>query len=521
MLLLSISLAGFGQKRTPKTFFDYNNVEIKNLRKHNTPYSDMGPTFVRNSLWFSSFLDQNSRMKVRKVKRNMFFLREARIDTDGIVLQEEKPEIKLPLYDTRYHAGPGSYCEATKELFMTVSNTDEYLTDNRVVVKTASIKLKIDIWKEENGKWVRTGDFPYHHPGYSYGHPSISSTGDTLFFSSNDTQYGNNGGIDIYMSIRKNGQWQKPVPLGTQINSAGDDMFPHFFRGHTLFYASSGKAQGKTDLDIYMSKLENGKFTEPVAIDVLNSDKDDYGLIIAPSEKVGYLSSARDGGEGEDDIYAILLEKIEIITKLKLHVVDSETQQALNEVHVVYNDLPKEYTNEGGEHIRQFDPEVGYSVSLEKEGYYPFCTNLHAEDLEKQGDSIYYVAIDMTKLEVGKSVELKNINYDYDDWKILPESEIELDRLVKYLSENTNVKVELASHTDSRGSDKYNMRLSQKRSDAAVQYIISKGINSSRIIAKGYGESRLKNRCTDGVECSEAEHRENRRTEFTILEYMD
>lgn len=122
------------------------------------------------------------------------------------------------------------------------------------------------------------------------------------------------------------------------------------------------------------------------------------------------------------------------------------------------------------------------------------------------------------KVVVGQKFVMENIYYDFDKWDILPESEIELNKLVKVMNDNPSWKVELGSHTDCRGSDPYNKILSQKRSDSAVAYIISKGIAEDRIIAKGYGETELVNKCDDGVKCSEAEHRKNRRTEFKILE---
>jgi outer membrane protein OmpA-like peptidoglycan-associated protein len=113
---------------------------------------------------------------------------------------------------------------------------------------------------------------------------------------------------------------------------------------------------------------------------------------------------------------------------------------------------------------------------------------------------------------------MENIFYDYDKWDILPESEIELNKLVEIMNDNPSWKVELGSHTDARGSDSYNEKLSQKRSDSAVNYIVNKGISKNRITAKGYGETQLINRCKNGVECSDEEHRQNRRTEFKILE---
>ena len=121
-------------------------------------------------------------------------------------------------------------------------------------------------------------------------------------------------------------------------------------------------------------------------------------------------------------------------------------------------------------------------------------------------------------MEVGKSFVIKNILYDFDDDAIRADASIELDRLVAFLNENPNIRIELSSHTDSRGNNNYNLNLSQRRAKSAVNYLISKGISSSRLEAKGYGETRLTNRCADAVSCSEAEHQANRRTEIQIIE---
>jgi outer membrane protein OmpA-like peptidoglycan-associated protein len=121
------------------------------------------------------------------------------------------------------------------------------------------------------------------------------------------------------------------------------------------------------------------------------------------------------------------------------------------------------------------------------------------------------------KLNTGNTfINLDQVLYDYNKWDLRPESIVELDKLVKYMKSN-DLKVELSSHTDARGEDVYNEWLSQQRSNSCVNYIISKGISSTRIIAKGYGEYRLKNRCANGVECTDAEHQKNRRTELRIL----
>jgi outer membrane protein OmpA-like peptidoglycan-associated protein len=126
----------------------------------------------------------------------------------------------------------------------------------------------------------------------------------------------------------------------------------------------------------------------------------------------------------------------------------------------------------------------------------------------------------MYKKEMDKTFVLKDIYYDFDKWNILPESEIELNKLIQIMRDNPDLKVELGSHTDARGRDDYNKILSQKRSESAVAYIISRNIDKSRLVAKGYGETQLINHCGNGVECSDSEHRQNRRTEFKIIDYL-
>ncbi len=123
----------------------------------------------------------------------------------------------------------------------------------------------------------------------------------------------------------------------------------------------------------------------------------------------------------------------------------------------------------------------------------------------------------MEPIVIDKAIRLDNIYYDYNKWDIRPDAAIELDKLVKIMQENPEINIELSSHTDSRGKDKYNMTLSKNGAQSAVNYIISKGIDASRIYAKGYWESKLLNRCGNGVQCSEEEHQLNRRTEFKVV----
>nr|WP_262898191.1 OmpA family protein [Echinicola shivajiensis] len=177
-------------------------------------------------------------------------------------------------------------------------------------------------------------------------------------------------------------------------------------------------------------------------------------------------------------------------------------------------------TNEDGEYDFVLGEETDYDIEGKKTDYISAeLKDLSTKGLRLFADTIIRKNLYLDKIEIGKTIKLENIYYDFDKWDIRSDAALELDKLVKILDDNPTMKIELNSHTDSRGSDSYNQILSEKRAQSAVDYIISKGVSRVRIEAKGYGESRLLNKCDDGIECTDEEHQYNRRTEFTIVDY--
>jgi outer membrane protein OmpA-like peptidoglycan-associated protein len=586
VLLVIMSNISFGQSKCD--FFDIARMKIS-ATNINTTASDFGPAFVKNELWYSQFTDKEIAKLARGAKRKVYYnIFTSPVDNFGEILG--KGNIVLEEVSKGYHAGPVSYCAKTSELFVTLSNISDVLVEGKVFQK-AKIRLKIIVLKEEDGAWKLKEDFPFNSAAYSVGHPAISLTGDTLLFASNIPDYGY-GKTDIYMSVRQNGKWQKPINLGQEINTIENEMFPFLFRNNTLIFASSGRKEGKGGLDLYYSCLTQSGFSTPESISELNSSSDDFALTIHPNEKIGYFNSKRAGGTGDDDIYKIEIEvpvmktvagkviddateqpiagakvvltncnnkelgkvnsdlsgkfsflieeedclmlacsktpyhneelkitKANTIIRLKgdydleLRVIDKKSLAVIPNVSVTFNDGDYN-TNEQGLIKRQLKAHSNYRAISDIDGYMN-------ESVSFSTDKVPFGTIKKTikveKVVVGQKFTLENIYYDFNKWDILPESEIELDKLVKVMNDNSSWKVELGSHTDSRGSDKYNLRLSQKRSDSAVDYIISKGIDKNRITAKGYGETQLVNKCKNGIKCSDEEHRKNRRTEFKIL----
>lgn len=488
-------------------FFEFRKLTIEKTNL-NTVQSEFGPSFVNNELWFSAFTDDEIKKLSKGDNKDIFYnLFNLTIDDEGNVTGSKN--IQFEDISAGFHAGPVSYCNKTQELFVTLSNFDNPEVKNSVYQK-ADIRLKIIIAKKVNGIWTVAANFPYNNPAYSVGHPSISVTGDTLFFASNKPNSGF-GESDIYMSVRKDGKWGNPINLGEKVNSAADEMFPFFFDGSVLFYSTNKKKNRKDDFNLQYICKTGDVFGEPVLMDDFNTNKDDFGLVIHPKGKVGYFVSRRNGGMGDDDIYKVTIKGQYF---LELIVMDRKKMEAIKKPKVNFDD------NVSGDFDglyvkRELSENSTVLVTSEIEGYQNSSKSITTEGIPY---GIIKDTIWVEKVEVGQKFVMENIFYDFDKWDILPESEVELNKLIKIMNDNPSWKVELGSHTDSRGSDSYNETLSQKRSDSAVGFIVNSGIGQDRIIAKGYGETQLVNHCKNGVECTDEEHRANRRTEFKILE---
>ena len=264
----------------------------------------------------------------------------------------------------------------------------------------------------------------------------------------------------------------------------------------------------------------------------INSARDDY-LIVYTDKNAGYFSSNREGGNGGDDIYsfALIPEKIEQILVATVKTIDKNS----NEVKVVenveltiYSYNQKDYINFekiNNRFITKTDCIDTLMFNASKLGYKASTKNKNM-DCNDGLDTVFVdIFIEPMELEVGTTIVLKNIYYDFDKWNIRADATKDLDAVVELMKENPKIVVELGSHTDCRGTQAYNDKLSQRRSDSAVEYIVSKGVNKNRITAKGYGERELLNSCEcewkDDSGCSEEEHQLNRRTEFKVIGYCD
>jgi outer membrane protein OmpA-like peptidoglycan-associated protein len=308
-----------------------------------------------------------------------------------------------------------------------------------------------------------------------------------------------------------------PVNL-KEINTEGNERTPVLDQENNLYFSTDGRV-GMGGLDIFKTQLLPGKIAEPKNLGYpTNSPQDDF-TYLKTSTLTGYFTSNRPGGLGSDDIYSFKEQQRAFVLKLTGIVFDRKSNQPLMNAIVTLSKINgqtfKVQTDETGNFRFNLDQESDYNLTGEKTNYRADVTSFTTINLTVSAEikkDLY-----LERIELEKAIKIENIYYDFDKSNIRPDAAVELDKLVKIMKDNPTIWIELGSHTDSRGNDQYNQWLSQRRANSAVQYIIDRGIEKNRITAKGYGESKLLNNCSNGVKCSESAHQLNRRTEFKIV----
>ncbi len=357
--------------------------------------------------------------------------------------------------------------------------------------------------------------------------PMFSPDGKTLYFSSN--RKGGYGGIDLYKAnFSGDTSFTNVTNLGSKINTAGNELFPYLAPNGRFYFSSDGQP-GIGGLDIFVAKRDSNSKAmtiENVGMPA-NSKMDDFGIFF-DTDTTGYLSSNREGGKGDDDIYEFnykpVYKVIYYIDGKTIAVNRANQEIGLTNVLVKFLNANKELIDSvitaDGTFTFPLEVNKDYFFQTQKEGYFTktqaYSTFGKSVDkkLLKEGLNIFHLdtKVIMDSIELNKAIVLENIYYDYNKTEIRADAAKELDKLVTILKQNRAIKIELSSHTDSRGSDDFNMKLSQGRAESAVAYIISKGIAKERITAKGYGETKL----LVSPELNEDDMQRNRRTEFKV-----
>lgn len=443
---------------------------------------------------------------------------------------EDAVSLKYPLLmdavfnQAEYHVGPVASNEAQDVLYVTRtymgSATEKVKRDG---MRFKKYNLELVIYKKQGDTW-RAEAFPYNDvQNYSLGHATLSTDGKVLYYASD--MPGGKGAVDIwYSELQADGTWGKPQNAGPEINGAGDELFPSVF-ADSLYFSSNSYA-GMGGLDIFKVVGQKANFSNRINLKYpINSSADDFAFVVSADDEdqqYGYLSSNRVGGVGYDDIYSFIYTKPNFAkVYLKAQVFDKGNATLAGAKVKVFTATGKLLANfdvEGTAFNYEFERKTAYKVLVSKEGF--MSDSLLVPALNIRRDTTLAVNFQLQAVnKKGISFVLENIYYDFGKDEIRKDAALVLDQIVYVMAENPSLAIELSSHTDSRGADKYNLKLSERRAKSAVDYIISKGIAKERLQAKGYGERRLVNGCADGVACTEDEHQANRRTEVKVLAY--
>ena len=403
--------------------------------------------------------------------------------------------------------------------------------------KKVEEKVLLELYRSvrKNNEWTEPVRLPFNVTGYSVAHPAITPDGKWLYFAADIN--GTRGKSDIFR-VRinhKKGIYGKPENLGDLINTEGRETFPYISSKNVLFFSSDG-LPGLGGLDIFAVKIEqDGSLKRLQNIGRPgNTPDDDFAFVLDEDRSVGFLSSNRPGGKGKDDIYYFVQNRpLEFDCKktIKGIVKDIDTKEVLGQVTLTLSDSDqKEIAKIDNKSNGDYDfgaktvncDDTFVFLRAQREDYAVVEEQVNIREKGTVIEKEILMKTTKKKLQKGddlaKIFQIKEIKFDLGKYNIRPDAAAELVKIVEAMKDHPTMKIAIRSHTDSRGSDKFNLILSDKRAKATMEWIVSQGIAKNRLTAKGYGETQLVNGCKNGVPCSEEEHQQNRRSEFIIVE---
>ena len=419
--------------------------------------------------------------------------------------------------NTRYHEGLVTFTPDGKTMYFSRESYFEKDYEKDSISKVRYSQLYLFKATKLGSDWDTVESLAVNSENYSVKNPSVSTDGKTLYFASN--MPGGYGNFDIYKApINGDGSLGEPENLGQKVNTEGQEMFPYISSTNTLYFSSNGHL-GLGGMDVFYTKEIDGKMAPIRNVGIpINSNADDFAFFINEESEEGFVSSNREGGQGSDDVYAFkklqpLCDVLVIAT-----VLDDKTRQPLSGASVSLYDaegniiVTKTSNAEGiAEFIVECEKDTELEVTIDDyDSKKVVVKGSNEEEVNVQ------ISLDpIEKLIVADKIELAPIYFDFDKSNITAQAAFELDKLVQIMNKYPDLVINATSHTDSRGSQSYNQLLSQRRAKSTQQYVISKGIDESRITAEGKGESDLKVKC--GQNCTDDEHQLNRRSEFIIV----
>ena len=507
--------------------FEYNPDAYKELMKStnkfqtvsqnfNSEKQDFGAAYYNGKIVFASS-NNNLRIVDRSWNwNNLPFLNLYIADLDATQQMVNIEPFFPKVFGGKHHDGPASFNREGDFMVFT--------RNSKRKSKDGTTKLQLFTSNLLNGKWEKPQKMSFNSREYSVGHGALSADGKTMYFSSD--MAGGIGGVDLYSVSRDSagGEWSAPENLGDKINTEGNEMFPFIHEGGLLFFASDG-LPGLGGLDIFVSKVKGTELGAPTNLGTpVNSSFDDYSLAIDSTLKTGFFSSNRSDGQGSDDIYFFVLQKQYETRKIVRGTTYGPDDKPLKGVRVKIYDgnklITTEKTNDKGAFEFYVTDEKEFRLEATKDKY---------DKAEETADTRGYKIINTVDIYMKEHIEPVTVS-EVKEWEPLAgvnpiyfnpsKSNLdkkdyeELDKVVKMMSDDKNLIVELRGYTDCRGSETSNYVLSDKRARAAITYIQEKINNVERVSGKGLGEEHPVVECIDNGQKAVPTYEKNRRVEF-------
>lgn len=486
--------------------------------KFNSKFSDFGAYVHDGNTYFTSSRDEGVSSKhLYGWNKEPFLDIYVKSESDNDSIVNHKSKIKGDV-NSVYHDGPLAITNDGKTMYFSRNNYDKNGIEKD---KNGINNLKIYKASLMNGLWVNAEALPFNNNEYSVAHPALNSDNTKLYFASD--MPGGIGGSDIYyVDINNDGTFGTPTNLGEIVNTDKNEVFPYVNNEETLFFSSDGH-QGLGLLDIFATISDkDNSITSVLNLGIpVNSSKDDFSFFMSQDGISGYFASNREGGIGSDDIYAykrILPLKVEGI------LTDSINGKPIVNATVSLldandNPIASLQSDENGHYEINIDRDTDYNILVKQDKYIENSKVFTSKNIAKTTRSIT-ANFSLNPVEdVIKLAELNTIYFDFERYDIRQDASSELDKIVNLMNnEYPKMIIRIESHTDSRGSKIFNDWLSQARAKSTYEYLVSKGVDASRITKhEGFGERQLINNCDGTIICEEKDHQLNRRTEFIVI----
>lgn len=503
----------------------------------NTTQSDYGVAFLDdNKVVFTTPSNEES----NNSQTELFV---GNINEDGEIVDKEPIEGLRP--DKKVSKTGVTYSSDHKTVYFSAKKHKRRRNKNKPQLFRANV--------DSLGNWINIEKLSFNKKNYSAGQPSLSKDGKKLYFASDRSS--SMGGTDIFVvKINEDGTYGEPINLGDKINTRGNEVTPYITDENILFYSSDGREDSYGNLDVYASEIFDNSASEPLHLESpVNSINDDFAYIVNSKNKGGFFSSNRLQGQNNNDIYSFIIEEVKpekCMQAIAGVVKDKQTLEVIKDAAITLfdndgNQVQQVLTDINGEYSFDLDCSQTYtlvasSLYYSKEEHIintanysrapaleanKLLTKMTGAELEEalaatvNGEQQVKeeANVEETAEEDIEEAAINNVYFGFDKSNITSESAKELDKLVSIMEKNTSLKVEVSAYTDSRGSSEYNLHLSNRRAKSTIDYLVSKGIERSRLSGKGYGESKMVNKCVNGIQCSEDAHQKNRRTEINFV----